>query len=241
MIQPTLQAGVAPRRPGGIAIVAMGAIVVLGILGMGLLVLSILGLFGLVNTPLGPVRQHLSAADLASSAVAGVTLMLAVFTAYLAIATRASVAATTREAAIAEQGLAAAQEQARIGAEQVVATNRHAKLAQETLEASWRPFLVNVPWGYLTRPSFMGTRDAAQIEVYKDDQGAFDIDVPLRNIGSGPALITKAGMSLTQLHSEAVTLSSAIVASGEIVRVGFRVQPESAACAPRWPPSNRLS
>lgn len=152
-----------PRPVGGVAIAAGAAIAVLGILGLGLLAFSILGLFGLVSTPLGPVRQHLSAADLASSAVAGATLMLAVFTAYLAIATRASVAATRREAAIAEQALAAAQEQARIGAEEVKATNRHAEIAQETLEASWRPMLVDVP------RAWSADRDQSEAHVMAGD------------------------------------------------------------------------
>ena len=210
------------RRLGGFAIAAGTAVVVLGILGLGLLAFSILGLFGLIGTPLGPVRQHLSPADLASSAVAGATLMLAVFTAFLAIATRASVAATRREAAIAEQGLAAAQEQARIGAEQVKATSRHAEIAQETLEAGWRPILVDVPWGY----SLDSDEDAHAFDMYVgkwSDTGptiaAFD--VPFRNIGSGPAFIRRALIAGGVAPYEPRGFTSSIVAPRDMTKVKF--------------------
>lgn len=200
----------------------MAAVAALGILGFGLLVFSILGLFGLISTPLGPVRQHLSPADLASSAVAGATLMLAVFTAYLAIATRASVAATRREAAIAEEALAAAQEQARIGAEQVKATNRSAEIAQETLEASWRPILVDVPWGYARYEG----EDAHLIDAYSGPWSAGGptltvFDVPFRNIGSGPAVIRRALIAGGVATSDAESFTSSMVAPKELARVKF--------------------
>jgi hypothetical protein len=136
------------------------ALVLLGVLGLGLLSLSILGLLGQFSTPVGPVRQHLSAADFASSAVAGATLMLAVFTAYLAIETRASVAATRREAAIAEQTLIVATDQAQ-------ATVALVAEAQVDRDLNWRPYMVVVT-GFIDSPN---STDA----------------VVFRNIGRGPA------------------------------------------------------
>jgi len=135
-------------------------LVVLGVLGFGLLVLSILGLLGQFSTPAGPVGQHLSAADFASSAVAGATLMLAIFTAYLAIETRASVAATRREAAIAEATLIVAQDQAKASADLVAE-------ARVDRDLNWRPYLVAVG-------------------SFPDSPNSDDI-VILRNIGTGPA------------------------------------------------------
>jgi hypothetical protein len=200
----------------------IAAIALLGLVGLALLIFSIGGLFGLVSTPVGPVRQHLSPADLASSAVAGATLMLAVFTAYLALETRASVAATRREAAIAEQSLAAAQELARIGAAQVEATNRQAEIAQETLEASWRPILVDVPRGF----SVDGDEDAHEFGMYVgkwSDAGprlaAFE--VPFRNIGSGPAFIRRALIAGGVAPYEAYSFTGSIVSPGEMAKVKF--------------------
>jgi hypothetical protein len=218
---------------------------VLGVLGLGLLLFSILGLSGQVATPIGPVKQHLSAADFASSAVAGATLLLAAVTVLLALFTRNSLALGRAELALAEKSLVAVQEQAAKLAEQVTATHvqaaamqsqaaatqQQAVIAQRTLEASWRPFLVDIPWGSATRPTtwtIAGSADASTIYVRHDQQGKVtEVEVPLRNIGLGPALISKAGLSIGQLHADATSLSTAIVASGEIVSVGFKIPDDS--------------
>jgi hypothetical protein len=135
-------------------------LLVLGVLGLGLLVLAILGLVGQLSTPVGPIRQHLTAADFASSAVAGATLMLAVFTAYLAMETRASVAATRREANIAEQTLIVAKDQARATVDLVAE-------AQVDRDLNWRPYLMAVT-GFAGAPN---SPDALR----------------LKNVGRGPA------------------------------------------------------
>jgi hypothetical protein len=70
--------------------------------------------------------------------------------------------------------------------------------------------------------------DAAYIEVARSAQGSVAVEVPLRNIGTGPAVITKAGLSVTQLHDEATRLSIGIVAVGEVVRMSFDIQSEGA-------------
>jgi hypothetical protein len=200
---------VKPSTRGRAATVVISA---LGLFGFALLTFSIVGLLGLVSTPVGPIRQHLSPSDLASSAVAGATLMLAAFTAFLALVTRASVAATTREADIATQALAAAQETARVGAEQVKATNRHAEIAQETLEASWRPVLVDVP--------------GAQVAVFSHDGGGLDVTVKLRNIGSGPAIISRAGLSAGSAGVLASRIRSSVVGPDEMTTIDFALPPE---------------
>jgi hypothetical protein len=214
----------------GGARIARAAIAVVGLLGFALLIFSIVGLLGLVSTPVGPVRQHLSPADLASSAVAGATLILAVFTAYLAMATRESVAATRREAAIAEQALAAAQEQARIGAEQVLATNRHAEIAQETLEASWRPILVDVPIGLfvVTSSSVFGSWDRGRVRVTEVGRPLQKLraTIPLRNVGSGPAIIVSSSLSIGDYKSIAAPeISAPIVppAMDELTNIEFDI------------------
>jgi hypothetical protein len=226
MSVPTLASDTDVRsRLGRLAKATAIGMTVLVILGFGMLAFSILGLFGLINTPVGPVRQHLSPADLASSSVAGATLMLAVFTAYLAIATRASVAATRGEAAIAEKALQAAQEQAQIGAKQVDATNRNAEIAKDTLEAGWRPMLVDVP------TQWDPARSKVQI-MSGDIIGGLSIELWLRNIGSGPAIITRAGVHAGSAGGPASAIMSSVVPVGEATRLEFQLAPE--------PPTNAV-
>ena len=266
------------------------ALLLLGVLGLGLLVFSILGLSGQVATPIGPVQQHLSAADFASSAVAGATLLLAAVTVLLALFTRNSLALGRAELALAEKSLAAVQEQGVKLAEQVTATHvqaaamqsqaaatqqqafamqnqvaatqqqagamqnqaaatqqqafamqnqaaatqQQAAIAQQTLEASWRPLLVDVPFGFATRrissPGSLGPLevDVAPVEADKRQDGVVRVIVPFRNIGSGPAVISRAVMSFGQLHTEATAFSSSIVAAREAVRIFFDVAPTGA-------------
>src|SRR5438270_13976841 len=68
-----------------------------------------------------------------------------------------------------------------------------------------------------------GSGDAAGIDVWKNDNGSMEADIPLRNIGSGPAVINRAEISVGQLHERAARWSPAIVAPGEVVRVRFEV------------------
>jgi hypothetical protein len=229
------------------------ALFLLGVLGLGLLVFSILGLSGQVATPIGPVRQRLFAADFASSAVAGATLLLAAVTVLLALFTRSSLALGRAELALAEKSLGALKEQAVKLAEQVAATHvqagamqtlasatfsqvaatqQQAAIAQRTLEASWRPLLVDVPFGFATRPRGTiyggGTEDLASVTGLKLDDGTGRVVVPFRNIGSGPAIISRAVLSFGQLHADATSFSSSIVAVSEVVRIRFEIAPAGA-------------
>jgi hypothetical protein len=218
---------------------------------------SLLALLGIVPPP----AHALTSSDLASMAVAGATLLLATVTVTLALFTRGSLALGRAELTLAEKSLKAVEDQAskqaeqvaatltqaaamqeqvaatqkQVGAtqEQVTATQSQVAIARQTLEAGWRPFLVDVPWDSATRSTdknLAGTTDAATVYVRADrDELVTEVEVPLRNIGLGPALITKAGLSLTQLHADATSLSSAIVAVSEIVVVGFKIPRESVA------------
>ena len=185
-------------------------------------------------------------------AVAGATLLLATVTVTLALFTRGSLALGRAELTLAEASLkvvrdqatkqaeqvaasqeqvAASQRQVAATQEQVAATQEQAAIARQTLEATWRPFLVDIPWGSATRQTpwtIAGSTDASTIYVMHDQQGKVtEVEVPLRNIGLGPALISKAGLSIGQLHADATSLSTAIVASGEIVVVGFKIPDDS--------------
>jgi hypothetical protein len=197
---------------------------------------ALLALLGFVPSPTTATGQSLATPDLASMAVAGGTLILATVTVVLALLTRRSLALGSAELKLAEDSVTAVKEQTTKVAEQVTATQaqvaaaqEQAQIARQTLEASWRPFLVDVPWGYATRGSAMGgSGDAAVMDVWKNDNGSVEADVPLRNIGSGPAIITRAGLSVTQLHWPAARFSTSIVAPGEVVRIRFEVAPGDA-------------
>jgi hypothetical protein len=196
---------------------------------------SLLALLGIVPTT-PPGGQHLSAADVASVGVASATLLLATVTVLLALFTRRSLELGRAELTLAEASLRTAEDQAKRSAEQVTATLEQVKVTQDqadiarrSLEAGWRPFLVDVPFGYAAPPvPFSGVTDAAVVEADNLQNGAARVRVSLRNIGSGLAIITKAGLSFGQLHSTATELSSSIVAVGEVVRITFEIQPENA-------------
>jgi hypothetical protein len=199
--------------------------------------LLLVGLEGLVTgwallalVGVAPAPGHATTiGDQASIAVAGGTLILATVTVVLALLTRRSLALGAAELKAAEDSVKAVKEQTGKLADQVTATQGLAKVARETLEASWRPFLVDVPYGFANRGSARGgVGDAAVIDVWKNDNGSMEADVPLRNIGSGPAIINKAGISVTQLHAAAARWSPAIVAPGEVVRIRFEVAPGAA-------------
>jgi len=143
--------------------------------------------------------------------------LLADFTALLAWFTRRSIAATQREADIAQQALTAAnrhadiadetlkavQAQAAIAKEQVDATNAQARIAQEQLAASWRPLLAE------PRP-----REAFDVPASTTEQ-AFRFDVRFVNIGAGPAFIAKAFLSFGVAGNPVKTILPKIVPPGE--------------------------
>src|SRR5260370_39316832 len=196
---------------------------------------SLLALLGTAPAP-SPGGHALASSDLASMAVAGATLLLATVTVLLAVFTRRSLDQGRRELLLAEEAVRSAQEQAKKQAEQVTATQAQvaatlaqADVARQTLEASFRPALVDVPLGPATRFSpMLGHVPGAEIAMGTDQQGTVTVEVPLRNIGPGPAVITKAMLSVGQLHGPASALASSIVAVGESVLIGFEIKPQGA-------------
>jgi hypothetical protein len=212
------------------------ALVVIALTEVALTGWALLALLGLAPTP-APAGHAMTPSDLASVAAAGATLILATVTVVLALLTRSSLELGRAELTLADATLTTAQEQAKQSAEQVTATLSQVKVTQDqadiarrSLEAGWRPFLVDVPYGYASPPtSFSGVTDAAVVEAYtRPDGGGAKVAMSLRNIGSGLAIVTKAAMSFGQLHADATTLSSSIVAVGEVVRMTFEIQPKGA-------------
>jgi len=230
------------RRRSPFALLGWGLLVLLGVAATALTGWSLLGLLGIVPPP-APGGQALTSPDLASMGVAGATLLLATVTVLLAVFTRRSLELGRAELALAEASLKAVQEQAAKQAEQVAATQAQvaatqaqvaatqaqAEVARQTLEASSRPVLTDVPMGPETRYSpMLGQVPASEIAVGKDQQGTVTVEMPLRNIGSGPAVIKKATLSVGQLHTTAAALTSSIVAVGESVLIGFEIKPKGA-------------
>ena len=197
-------------------------------IGTVLVAYAILSLLGVVPSLTAPTHG-LSGADLASLAVAGATLLLAAFTAQLALATNAALQLARRETSVAERALATAQSQTAKVAEQVEATNRQGALAERALESSWRPMLVDVPSGMAKReiPPFLAM-DAAEVNVYKaPESGLRLVAVSLRNIGSGPAFVSKASLSMGAVGAQMTDASSLVIARDEIAHVEFRFDPSA--------------
>jgi hypothetical protein len=211
------------------------ALLVLAVAEVTLTGWALLALMGLVPPPIA-AGHAMTPTDLASMAVAGATLILATVTVLLAVFTRRSLQQGRAELTLAEATLGTAQEQATRSAEQVAATleqvrvtQDQADIARRTLETGWRPFLVDVPYGYAPPPSrATGITDAAVVTAYKRDDGGAVVAISLRNIGSGLAIITKATLSFGELHTSATILSSSVVAVGEAVRLTFDIKPEGA-------------
>src|SRR5207245_638180 len=120
---------------------------------------ALLALFAVLPVP-APGGRAMTSPDLASVAVAGGTLILATVTVTLAVFTRRSLDQGRAELSLAEASLKSAQELAKQSSEQVAATLEQVKVTQDeadiarrSLEAGWRPFLVDVPFGYAPPPT----------------------------------------------------------------------------------------
>lgn len=207
----------------------LGWVALLAIAGLEALITAwaLFAVFGLVPPPTFG-GQPMSAPDLASLAVAGGTLILATATVLLALLTRRSLELGRTELTLAEATLKQSGEQVAATLEQVKVTHDQAEVARQTLESSWRPFLVDVPLGYAPGND-MGITDAAVVSAYKRaDTGGAYVAVSLRNIGSGLAIIKWARLSFGELHETATSFSSSIVAASEVVRIRFEIRPEGA-------------
>jgi hypothetical protein len=197
-------------------------LVAAALLGAALLLLAAViavGWFPGVGRP--DYAHGISAGDLASLAVAGATLLLADFTAILARLTGRSLAATRREAKIAEDALAAANKQAALTADLVAATNEQARIAREQLALTWRPLLAD-PWG--TADPQRGLDD---IEIRPTLDQPFAFVVTFANIGAGPAFVKKGLFMLGSAAHLATDVKPAIVARGSQVRLYFDVYPKA--------------
>ena len=143
--------------------------------------------------------------------VASRTAVLATYTAMLARQTKRTVDAASEQADIARQ--------------QVAASERQANLVADAQAASVQPNLVAVP---LSAPEQSGGKPFAQhpwvVSVgHNDDVGSRSIDVPLRNIGPGVAVIRGIGVTGSPGISWGGSMTSSIVAVDEVVRFKFEV------------------
>jgi len=173
-------------------------------------------------------------AFIANVVIAAFTLQAVRATCRSAQATEQAAAATQRSAEATERSADATRDEANATREEAAATREEAAIARQTLESSWRPLVVDVPFGYavrrVTQPPYsdVGEADAAEVTAVKRGDGTARVVVPFRNIGSGPALISKAVLSIGQLHAEATSFSSSVVAAREVVRVYFELAPAGA-------------
>jgi hypothetical protein len=218
--------------------------VLASLLFVALIVVPWLAFLGIVTIPrlhFDAARTALSAADVAIVTVAGATGLLAVVTTSVAIHARRAVVAIQREAKLAEDALSSSREQVKVGLqlvtvgqEQVEAGKRQAAVAQRALEASFRPLMADVPHGFRSYPD-----TARPVEVvpghreHIDDESevisAADYGKPgyyslaLRNIGTGPAVVTGVKLEGEGVALNECNLSAAIVPPGELSRFTFTI------------------
>ena len=200
----------------------IGAVAVVAIASGALLFLLTFALTRgwIPDIPAPSFRDGVTLADLGSLVVAGATVVLAGFTALLALMTSRSIAATRREAGIAESALAIAK--------------RDADISELALEASWRPRLVDVPYGQYRVPDAMGQSDLARVIVARlPGPPATRVEIPLRNIGTGPAFIQGAALSVdSEADLSGGSISRTIVAPQELTRIRFDVPRDRAELQP---------
>jgi hypothetical protein len=211
--------------------VGKACFLLLAVLALAMTVAPILKLYGVAvpGFPHLKVPQELTGQDLFGVVVSGATLFLALVTAGLAVYTRQAVIEGTRQAEIASTALAVAREQADFLQRQVAVSERQAGIAQESLEASWQPILVDVPLGKYVedfevfRGERLGQIDQGRVSVARTQGGALRCSVPFRNIGNGPAIIVGAGIQ-GDGAGPAARISRAIVAPGELTDLSFRFE-----------------
>lgn len=208
--------------------VVYGAAALVAVVGAALIVGALAAATGWLPVA-KPLVSSPSAGNVATFTVAGATLLLADFTALLAWFTWQSIAATRREARIAEAALVAAnrqaeaadmslnaiQEQAKIAERQVEATNRQAQIAQDQLAASWRPLVVEPR---MTAPP---------VEIHPALDQSFGVQVQFVNIGRGPAFVRKAFLTLGVAGSLAVLITPGILEPEGTVEIAFNLKPKT--------------
>jgi hypothetical protein len=140
------------------------------LVGVALVVLAVLTAIGWAPGMHPPDYRKISAADVASLAVAGATLLLADFIAILAWLTRRSLAATRREAEIAEAALAVSNRQA-------ATAERALAVAEQQRTEQWEPLVTarldQTPGGWprsvtVTNLATGPAIDCVYVAVFKD-------------------------------------------------------------------------
>jgi hypothetical protein len=214
-----------------------------GLVFVLLVVAPWLALIGLLAIP----RLHfdqarvLSMTDAASVTVAGSTGLLALAAALLAVQARRAVVEAQRVAKVAQDALASGQDQLKVGLQQVTvgqgqveAANRQAAVAQQALEASFRPLMSDVPRGFLPYPGegrsvevvkdqFEHVEDESQVLAGAEYGRPGFFSVALRNVGAGPAVVTGVKLQASDVTWEECTISAAIVPTGEVSRFTFTI------------------
>lgn len=201
------------------------------LLGVLMVTVPLLLVFG-VSVPLVPSVKKLgtlTAADLTAVTVSGATLLLASFTFRLASLTGRAVRATQTEVNLTVEALALSRTQARAAEEMAKIADRQASIASETLAASWRPFLVEVPLRTYMRESVASfDADRGAVTYHQKSDGTILLSVPLRNIGSGPAILLESMLRARDQAARSESASNSIVAPGELTRVYFDLAPSNA-------------
>ena len=182
-----------------------------------------------------------SAADAASLTVAGAIGLLALIIALQAAHTRRSVAESRRQEKVVEDALRSSQDNVKVGLQQatvgqqlVEAANKQSVVVQRALEASLRPLLADVPRDYRSYPDsgrpievvrdhFERVEDESQVLAGAEYGKPGYYSVALRNIGTGPAVVTGVRLQAGENALTECTISAAMVPPGEVSRFTFTI------------------
>jgi hypothetical protein len=155
------------------------------------------------------------------------TLALAVATAFLARETRTEARETRRLAGLAEAELEAMKQQTGAVLEQAAAAERQADVGRQAVQGTIRPVLIDVPLepsGEATEfVRYENVRERVPLGAIdvRDYPGSLGISVPLRNAGSGIALLTGLSLRCGDLPTWGGHFVRAVVPPGESTRVAF--------------------
>jgi hypothetical protein len=190
---------------------------------------------------LDSARASLSAADAASLTVAGSAGLLALVVALQARYTRRAVAEAQREVKVIEDALRSGQDNVKVGLQQVTvgqqqveASNKQAVVVQRALEASLRPLMADVPRDFrsypdsgrkveVVRDQFEPVEDESQVLAGAEYGRPGYYSVALRNIGTGPAIVTGVRLQAGEVAWTECTISAGIVPPGELSRFTFTI------------------
>jgi hypothetical protein len=106
--------------------------------------------------------------------------------------------------------------------------HRERLVSERALEASWRPILVDVPLGLFVSSGTFMSFDRGRVQLTRVGTPLVKLRpmVPLRNVGSGPAIILGGSLSIGSHRSVApAEISAPIVPpdTSELVTIGFEI------------------